>query len=351
MIQPRPERESCAHIVPRMELVIRRLAPHFRRGLIALAVAALAVIAVEARSIYFGRNWHELLPGRIYRSAQLSGPDLAEEIQRHGIRTVINLRGTCVGFPWYDAESRTTGALGVSQEDVTLSATRLPAPDEVRRFVEVLDHTEYPIVLHCRQGVDRTGMMSAAALLLLTDTTPEKARRQLSPRFGHVAVGPTRVMTRFLELYDEWLKEKQLTHSRMTFRRWACAEYCPDECRGMLALLDHPDHVEAGEALTVSVRATNDSIKSWHLHPGTETGVHIRFMIFAADGQLKQLGRAGQFEQVVDPQGSIDLQLAIAPLHQPGRYVMLADLQNRNLWAFSQFGCDPVALEFEVTAP
>jgi protein tyrosine phosphatase (PTP) superfamily phosphohydrolase (DUF442 family) len=334
-----------------MELVTLPKSTYIRRGLLTLGIVVLAVVAIEARSVYFGRNWHELLPGRIYRCAQLSGADLADELQRHGIRTIVNLRGTCVGFPWYDAEARTTGALGISQEDVTLSATRLPAPDEVRRFIEVLEHTEYPIVLHCRQGVDRTGMMSAAALLLLTDTTPDQARRQLGPRFGHVPVGPTRVMTRFLEIYDEWLRQNQLTHSRATFRRWACSEYCPDECRGNLALLDRPDHVGVGEPLAVGVRARNESIKDWHFKPGTETGVHVRFMVFAADGQLKQLGRAGQFETVVAPQQSIDLQLAIAPLHEPGRYVVLADLQNRNLWAFSQFGCDPVALEFEVTAP
>src|SRR5205085_1777516 len=165
---------------------------------------------------------------------------------------------------------------------------------------------------------DRTGMMSAAALLLLTDTTPDQARRQLGPRFGHVPVGPTRVMNRFLEIYDDWLRTQHIEHSRAAFRRWACSEYCPDQCRGSLTLLDRPDRVAAGDPLALHVRAVNQSLGDWRLKPGTESGIHVRFMVFAADGQLKQVGRAGQFERTVAPQESLNLVLAVAPLHVPG---------------------------------
>jgi protein tyrosine phosphatase (PTP) superfamily phosphohydrolase (DUF442 family) len=316
-----------------------------------VAAGLVAWLGTEAHTIYFGRNWHEVIPGRIFRCAQLSAKDLAEQIDRYGIRTVVNLRGACIGFKWYEAECRATSTHGVSQEDVTLSATRLPAPDEVRRFVDVLERTEYPIALHCRQGVDRTGMMSAAALLLLTETTPDQARRQLGLRFGHVPFGPTRVMNRFLELYDEWRSVKRVEHSREAFRRWAYSEYCPDQCRGSLTLLDSPTCVTAGAPLALRVRATNESVSEWRLHAGTETGVHVRFMVFAADGKLIQVGRAGQFERQVAPRESLEVTLAVAPLHQSGRYQLLADLQDRNLWAFSQFGCDPIEISFEVVAP
>jgi hypothetical protein len=44
------------------------------------------------------------------------------------------------------------------------------------------------------------------------------------------------------------------------------------------------------------------------------------------------------------------LQLAIKPLHEPGRYHLLADLQDRHQFAFSQLGSEPIELDFEVTA-
>lgn len=331
--------------------VTPRTTRYFHRISLVVLAAAVIALAAEIRFIYMGRNWHEFIPGRVYRCAQLSTDDLPSQLEAHGIRTVVNLRGPCIGFDWYAGECRTTSRLGVSQEDITLSATRLPAPSEVRRFVEVLENTEFPIVLHCRQGVDRTGMMAAASMLLLTDATPDQARRQLSLRYGHVPLGPTRVMTRFLELYDEWLRSQRLEHSRSAFRRWAYSEYCPDQCRGTLTMFDAPARLPAGEAAALRVRAVNTSVSEWRLKPGTETGVHVRFLIFAADGKLMQVGRAGQFEHRVPPGESLDLTLAIAPIHVPGRYHLLADLHDRNLWAFSQLGSEPIELDFEVTAP
>lgn len=326
--------------------------PRYLRFAAALAaITLIGAFLAEVRYVYFGRNWHAIIPGRVYRSAQLSADDLPAQIAEYNIRTVINLRGSCIGFPWYVGECRTTSAHGVSQEDITLSATRLPAPSEIRRFVEVLDRTEYPIVLHCRQGVDRTGMMAAVTLLTLTDATPDQARRQLGFRYGHVPLGPTRVMNRFLELYEEWLHAEGIGHNRSAFRRWASAEYCPDQCRGTLTLLDAPSSFRARATTTLAVRAVNTSVTDWRMKPGTETGVHVRFLIFDAGGKLKQVGRAGQFEHRVTPGGTIDLTLAIAPLHEPGRYHLLADLHDRNLWAFSQMGSDPIELDFEVIAP
>src|SRR5204863_5012641 len=105
---------------------------------------------------------------------------------RKNIRTVINLRGTSQRTPkeeWYIGECRATHDANVSQEDITLSAKRLPAPAEVRRLIDVLDRTEYPILVHCQRGADRTGLVSTAAVLLHTDATLDQARRQLWPRY------------------------------------------------------------------------------------------------------------------------------------------------------------------------
>src|SRR5947209_7129871 len=95
----------------------------------------------EVVRVAAGSNRHCVLPGRIFRSAQPDGRDLRQLVEREGIRTVVNLRGLCVGFDWYEEEARGTHDLGVSQEDITLSANRLPPPQELRRLVEVLDRT------------------------------------------------------------------------------------------------------------------------------------------------------------------------------------------------------------------
>src|SRR5262245_21605521 len=87
-----------------------------------IVLGLVAAVAVEAGSVFLGRNWHDLLPGAAYRSAQLTPDQLAAAVHEHAIRTVVNLRGTCPTADWYLDESRATSDVDVGQEDVTLSA-------------------------------------------------------------------------------------------------------------------------------------------------------------------------------------------------------------------------------------
>src|SRR6186997_1467021 len=97
--------------------------------------AFLACVAEIARMAGW-RNTHVVVPGRVYRSAQLKPAQLEAYVNRHGIRTVVNLRGRPFD-DWYPEEMHATQVLGISQEDVTMSANRLPSPGEIRRLIEV----------------------------------------------------------------------------------------------------------------------------------------------------------------------------------------------------------------------
>jgi protein tyrosine phosphatase (PTP) superfamily phosphohydrolase (DUF442 family) len=321
----------------------------FGRTAAAGVVLGLVLAAgVEAASIFFGRNLHVVIPGQAYRCAQLSHDKLVGTIRDHGVRTVINLRGTGPGQAWYDAESRATFDADVAQEDVTLSAYKLPSPDELRRLINVFDHCEYPILFHCRQGVDRTGLAATLLLLLRTDATLAEARRQLSLRYGHVPIGPTWVMFQCLGLYEDWLRRQGREHSPDGLREWADRGYCPAHLRGRLELVELPDHFRIGVAAVVRVRAVNTSPEPWHLHPGTETGIHVRFLVYGPDLKQVQLGQAGLFEATVPPGGSIDLTLVVDPPRLPGTYFLTADLADGNRYAFTQFGNDPLELKMNV---
>src|SRR5262245_43374218 len=110
-------------------------APRRRRRLRLLLRIAAAVLLLaggaETGRVLLGRNLHTIGPGQVYRCAQPSPECLAHAVERLGIRTVINLRGCCNPFDWYLAESRATQALSICQEDVCLSAGRLPSVPEV----------------------------------------------------------------------------------------------------------------------------------------------------------------------------------------------------------------------------
>jgi hypothetical protein len=128
-------------------------------------------------------------------------------------------------------------------------------------------------------------------------------------------------------------------------REWADGGYCPDYLRGRLELVG-PPALRTGAPAAVRIRAVNTSPEPWHLHPGTESGVHVRFQVFSPDAKEVQSGRAGQFEATVPPGGSLDLTLALSAI-RPGRYAVRAELIDANRFAFSQFGNPP--LEFDLT--
>src|SRR5438067_2964290 len=139
------------HTPPRMDAPPPKPRLLRRRTLLRLAAGgAVLGLSAEAVRVFALTNQHTVIPGRVYRSAQLGREELGRVIAEKKIRTVINLRGTCPETEWYTAECEATAASGISQEDVTLSAKRLPAPAEVCRVIVVLDRTETPVLIHCQ---------------------------------------------------------------------------------------------------------------------------------------------------------------------------------------------------------
>lgn len=135
--------------------------------------------------VYHDRNFHQVLAGELYRSAQMSDTDLAVRIRAHGIRSVLNLRGARPRQAWYAPEVGVSRALGVRHYDLGLSARRELTPAERDELLRLMSEAPKPLLIHCKQGADRTGL--AAALYLRHDRrrSLEEAGKQLSIWYGH----------------------------------------------------------------------------------------------------------------------------------------------------------------------
>lgn len=309
-----------------------------------LAGGALAT-AVDVAFTAVGTNLHTVAPGRVYRCAQPDAFDLPRLVNRYGIRTVINLRGPCLGFDFYEEEGRATEALDLDQEDVRMSACRLPSVHEVRRLVEIFDRAAYPLLIHCRRGSDRTGLVSAMYLMLHADVSYDEARAQLGLRFGHFPFGQTSQLDRFFRLYSGWLASEGSVHSPTTFRRWLTAGYCPGEYRGRIEMPEPPVALPCGKTTAVRVRCRNTSGWAWRLRPGSTTGIHAVYQLFADDGTKVCVDRAGLFDADVPPGESIDLTLALPTVRAPGVYRLIVDLADEQHCLFVQEGSEPFETE------
>jgi hypothetical protein len=317
-----------------------------RRTLLRLAGGAVAAgLGAEVLRVVVASNIHTVVPGRVYRTAQLSPERLGRFIAEKGLQTVVNLRGVCSEMAWYLGECRATHAANVSQEDITFSAKRFPAPDEVRRLIDVLDHAAYPLAFHCQRGADRTGLASTVARLLLTDDTLPQARRMLWPRYGHLAVGRTAVLDAFFDYYADWLKARGEAHTPDRFRGWVANDYCPGPYRARLTAPGHQFR-PAGKGFAITVRAENTSVAPWHFNTGAAGGVRLSYSLTAA-GVIVHRALAGRFDRTVRPGEGVEIACGFPPL-PAGTYTLHADLVDAQPiellhTSFVQYGSEPLA--------
>lgn len=147
------------------------------------ALTALVVgVAFGWPIVYFRSeyNHHKRLrvvtPGVLYRSGQMTAEGFFDAITRHGIRTVINCQNE---FPDPDLPvsfwNRETVRESAVCRDIGIRYVHLEPDLNARRFdpaarPQVIDEffsfvddpSAHPILLHCKAGLHRTGVLVAA---------------------------------------------------------------------------------------------------------------------------------------------------------------------------------------------
>lgn len=185
-----------------------------RRAAMAVGVLFLFLIVFLWLIGVFGGNVRTIAPGRAYRSstltgfnytsvtARLVGNDLESVLKRDGIRTVISLRAGSPRDDWYRDELAACKRVAADHKDITFSARKLPPPETLAALLDAFDHAQYPILLHCQAGSDRTGLASALYAHLYEKLPLARAEaEELTWRYGHFPVDKTRAMDDFFTLY------------------------------------------------------------------------------------------------------------------------------------------------------
>jgi len=117
-----------------------------------------------------------------------------------GIKAVLNLRGVSE-YAHYLFEVESCEALGVELVTVPLGARSAPNPDRLLMLLDAFETLPKPFLVHCKSGADRTGLAAAFYLLLYTDASDAKVRRQLSFRYLHIRKSSTGILDHILETY------------------------------------------------------------------------------------------------------------------------------------------------------
>jgi protein tyrosine/serine phosphatase len=148
------------------------------------------------------KRLREVEPGILYRSGQLTVSGFEEAIPRLGIRTIVNLQDEYAdpdireGYftRATEKESELCRRLGVRYVFMPPALlhpreVRAHRPPTIDAFLKLMDDpSNYPVLVHCRAGLHRTGVLVAVYRMEYDHWGPSEAiREMLENGFGRFA--------------------------------------------------------------------------------------------------------------------------------------------------------------------
>lgn len=171
-----------------------------------VAGVALAAMLVYAPFLYYRYVWEHgkrLRPveeGRLYRSGCMSADGFRDAIQKLGIKTVISFWDEDPDPTLYAnrfshvsiKESELCKSMGVNYRFIYVQLINddragKDRPTAIDDFLAVMDdEANYPVLIHCKAGLHRTGVMAAVYRMEYNGWTREEALHELrSHGFGY----------------------------------------------------------------------------------------------------------------------------------------------------------------------
>jgi protein tyrosine phosphatase (PTP) superfamily phosphohydrolase (DUF442 family) len=173
-----------------------------------LLAGAVVLIAVGATGAWLTlRTYHYATvdPGVLYRCGNRGIAEFSNAVGRLHPRTVVSLVDNAEladpAKPQFAAESGYLNQHRIEQDRIPVKLGGWPSSGDVRRFLAIVENpTKRPVLVHCAQGVRRTGMFVAAYQESVLHYTPHQAKERIVS-FGHNAKTVDDIKT-FIDHYD-----------------------------------------------------------------------------------------------------------------------------------------------------
>ena len=130
-------------------------------------------------------NFHVVENGVLYRSGQLDKDELLYYIKKYHIKSIVNLRGKQQGKSWYKEEIRLSRRLNLVHIDFRLSSSKIIKPNKLIKLINILKKIPKPILVHCKAGADRSGLVSAIWKYYVEKYSIKQSDEQLSLLYLH----------------------------------------------------------------------------------------------------------------------------------------------------------------------
>ncbi len=180
----------------------------------------LPLILILATGLCSCLNLHTVEEGKLYRSSQPSEEELDDILADRKIRTLLFLRIGGEGNQGYDTSSSAAEDSDVEFIWRRMSARRYPSAEELLGLWETFENAEYPMLLHCRGGSDRSGLASAIYVLQKHNDLQAAKDQLVFWPYMHTGFIGTFKLRRVLDMYEPY-------HGVIPFPRWVRDHYNP----------------------------------------------------------------------------------------------------------------------------
>ena len=143
---------------------------------------------------------------QMYRSSQPSPKQLKLFKKKYGLKTIINLRGEN-GLSAYSLEKEACLKLNLELVNFRAYSRNPPKSEEIKILISLFNNIEYPALMHCKSGSDRTGVVATLyRILYLKESVEEAFKKELHWKYGHIKSSHTGVLDYF---FTQYLSENQ----------------------------------------------------------------------------------------------------------------------------------------------
>ena len=201
----------------------------FRRAAVVACLVAFAGLGLAVAVRRASGNLGTIEPDRVYRSAQLTPAQLINVVGRHHIKTILNLRGSNPDQSWFNQEVSTAMDCGVNHVSIPVASDQWLSHEQVETLLQVLDNAEYPMLVHCEFGAERTGLVSAIIALLRPKSTLQDGYSQFTAAHMFLPIKDGLVMLGHIQKYESWLKASGKIHEPAQFCQWLKEIYTPEK--------------------------------------------------------------------------------------------------------------------------
>jgi hypothetical protein len=163
---------------------------------VAIAATVIGLWSIVLRDRFVPKRFGVVVPGKVFRSGQISRFLIADVVSRNEIGTIIDLNGLEPDNSDQQAELDLAKAKGIRHWRFPLRGNATGEIDHYAGAVAAIVESERegrPVLVHCAAGTQRTGACVSFYRLLVRHDPPESVYRELkkygwNPRSDQVLV-------------------------------------------------------------------------------------------------------------------------------------------------------------------